>query len=172
MNSNVINQFAVCKSVTDQLQKSKQIDTRKRANDSEELAPLPKRGKKIQDVNVADVEVYDDREFLPEVSPIKNQLALPDFSTNEIIWARIRGHPYWPAKVMRIYGVRLQMLEILWLNDYRRSKINKGQAKKFLKHFEEYAAAFSKHVGLETAAKEGMIYIASMKSNGSMKNLF
>lgn len=99
-------------------------------------------------------------------------MALPEFSTNEIIWARIRGHPYWPAKVVRIYGVRLQMLEILWLNDYRRSKINKGQAKKFLTHFREYAAGFNKHVGLETAAKEGMIYIASMKPIDSMVHLF
>lgn len=85
-------------------------------------------------------------------------VALMDFKVGEVIWAKMRGYPAWPAKIERIYGANHQMVEIFWFNDYRRSKILKAQCSKFHSEFETNSKIFNKHIGLETAAKEAMIY--------------
>lgn len=91
-------------------------------------------------------------------------------TSNELaVWAKISGHPNWPAKVEQIYGCRLQMAEILWFNDYRRSKVYKSQLQRFLPNEEQHSKLFDGHIGLETAAKEAMLYIAS-KMNNSLAN--
>lgn len=90
-----------------------------------------------------------------------NQVALPDFVVGDIVWAKLRRHPFWPARIERIYGIRNQMLEIYWMNDYRRSKIYKSQIQSFLPNFRTHSALFDAHVGLETAAKEAMLYLAN-----------
>lgn len=80
------------------------------------------------------------------ITPKCEELAIvkPDFTKNEIIWAKIRGSHHWPAKIDRIYTTPrgLIMLEIIWYNDYRRSKIHKTQAYKFLENFESFAVKF------------------------------
>lgn len=48
------------------------------------------------------------------------------------------------------------MYEISWYNDYRKSKIYKSQAHKFLNNFEEFSAKFDDIIGLRTAAFEAM----------------
>lgn len=94
-------------------------------------------------------------------STVDNQIALLDFKIGDVVWSKLSGHPIWPSKIERIYGIKHQMLEIVWFNDYRRSKIYKTQAQKFLPNFQKHAHLFDKHIGLETAAKEAMIYIGS-----------
>lgn len=75
-----------------------------------------------------------------------------------MIWAKLKGSPYWPAKIERIYGKSNQMLEIWWFNDYGRSKILESQAQPFLKHYGEHCKLFNQHIGLEAAAKEAVMY--------------
>lgn len=48
------------------------------------------------------------------------------------------------------------MYEIVWCNDYRRSKIHKKQISKFLENFEIYSKSFDDFIGLKTAAFEAM----------------
>lgn len=67
------------------------------------------------------------------------------------------GFPAWPAKVDMIYGIRNQMCQITWFNDYRRSKILLSQCMKFHANFDEMSKLFGKHIGLETAAKEALM---------------
>lgn len=86
-------------------------------------------------------------------------MAIPEFKLKEIVWAKIKGFPHWPATVEKIYGKTNQMAEIFWLNDYRRSKILKTQMFKFVKNFDMYAKDYDKYIGLETAVKEAMILL-------------
>lgn len=87
-----------------------------------------------------------------------NEIAIIDFQVNDIVWVKLKGSPFWPAKIERIYGQRNQMLEVFWFNDYRRSKVNKGQAQPFLRNFRKHAKSFNHHIGLEAAAKEAILY--------------
>lgn len=93
-------------------------------------------------------------------------LMMPEFEVNEIIWAKIKGHCHWPAKIERINITTkgLTTYEVIWYNDYRRSKIHKSQAFKFMKNFEEFAKKFDDVIGLKTAAFEAM-YTYGKRSN-------
>lgn len=90
----------------------------------------------------------------------KNDRALirPEFLMNEIIWAKIRGHSHWPAKINRITPAATGLItyEVVWYNDYRRTKIHRTQAYKFLENFEKFATKYSSVIGLKTAAFEAM----------------
>lgn len=90
-------------------------------------------------------------------------IAKVDFRVGDVVWAKISRYPHWPAKIERIYGVRNRMVELLWINDYRRTKVYKTQLQDFLKNFDSHREMFLKHVGLEAAAKEAMIYIGCMR---------
>lgn len=62
------------------------------------------------------------------------QIVIPDFVQNEIVWAKIKGSSHWPARISRILtssNGRI-MYEVVWFNDYRRSKIGRLQIHKFL----------------------------------------
>lgn len=85
-------------------------------------------------------------------------IAKPDFAIGEVCWARIRGHPFWPAKIERIYGKSNQMVEVWWFNDYRRTRMLKAHLKPFLSNYDELKKTFENHIGLETAVKEAVIY--------------
>lgn len=90
-------------------------------------------------------------------------VAKPDFVVGDIVWAKIRGHPFWPAKIENMYGVKNHMCEILWFNDHRRTKVHKATLKFFLPNFDTHKKEFANHIGLETAAKEAVIYATSTK---------
>lgn len=85
-------------------------------------------------------------------------ISIPDFVLNEIVWAKIRGSAPWPARIDRISLTKngIQVFEIVWYNDYRRSKIYKTQLNKFLENFEKFAPRFDDVIGLRTAAFEAM----------------
>lgn len=103
----------------------------------------------------------DRKDSISENISRTNVVALIDFMPGEVVWAKLRGHPMWPAKIDRIYGTKNQMTEVIWFNDYRRSKLLKSQLCKFHANFDEMSKHFEKHVGLETAAKEALIYVMS-----------
>lgn len=79
------------------------------------------------------------------------------FSTGEVIWAKIRGSPHWPARILQI-GSRLIGVE--WFNDYRTTKLYRSQLYKFYPNFNLFAEKFNTTVGLKAAAQEAMIHIA------------
>lgn len=82
------------------------------------------------------------------------------FRVGQVVWAKLRGFPCWPAKIERIGGEKKQFIEIFWFNDYRRSKVFRSQLFDFHKHFARFAIGFENHIGLETAAKEALIYLS------------
>lgn len=106
-----------------------------------------------------DRNVNSDNLFIAEI----------DFRIGDVIWAKLKGSPYWPAKVERIYGAKNQMMEVLWFNDCRRSKIFKTQGECFLKNFEKNSKFFKTHIGLETAAKEAVMFATNTKYFDQMK---
>lgn len=94
----------------------------------------------------------------------QKQISEIEFKLKDIVWAKIKGFPAWPAIIKEIkYGQRISF-EIEWFNDYRRSTVNKTQMYNFCANFERFSVNFSKHIGVETAAKEALMYMASSKN--------
>lgn len=90
-----------------------------------------------------------------------NQIAKMAFQIDDIVWVKIRGFPTWPARVERFYYGRVLMVDVYWLNDYRRTKVFGSQLQNFHSHFQTYKHTFQDHVGLETAVKEALIHLMS-----------
>lgn len=90
----------------------------------------------------------------------RSQVAVLDFKVGEVIWAKIRGYPGWPARIEQISGEKRLTYRVYWFNDYRTSTVFKSQIFKFHPNFEQYAKEFQSHIGLETAAREALIYLA------------
>lgn len=90
-------------------------------------------------------------------------VSIIDYKINEVVWAKIKGYSFWPGKIKSFPSS--QTAEIVWFNDYRRTKVFKTQMKKFLPHFEECAKKFDDVVGLRCAAQEGLIYFGSTMNN-------
>lgn len=82
-------------------------------------------------------------------------VAKHNFSVGEIVWAKIRGHSHWPAKVLSF--ISNGRAEVLWFNDYRSTKLYCSQLYKFMPNFEIFSMKFDVTVGLKAAAKEAMI---------------
>lgn len=78
----------------------------------------------------------------------------PNFKLNEIIWAKIRGHPAWPAKIVDFPSPKMAL--VVWYNDYRKTKVYRTQLFKFLINFDKFAGDFDKSIGLKTAAREAL----------------
>lgn len=91
-----------------------------------------------------------------------NVVVALDYSLNEVVWGKIRGWPHWPARITSIEGRRF---EIQWFNDYRKSKLFRTQLFKFYKNYDEFSKLFEQKVGLETAAKEAVIFLANAAKN-------
>lgn len=81
-----------------------------------------------------------------------------NFSVGEVVWAKIRGYPHWPARINWLTDRRA---EVVWFNDYRRTKIYKFHLFKFLTHFDQFASKFNDTVGLQAAAQEGLMCLSN-----------
>lgn len=84
-------------------------------------------------------------------------LALIQFKVGDAVWCKLKGHPEWPAKIKDISGKNNQYVTIIWFNDYRSSKVHKGQ----LKPFKHVPAFEPKNIKQATAIKEALFYISS-----------
>lgn len=82
------------------------------------------------------------------------------FRVSEVVWAKIKGSVPWPARIKSFPSNR--MVIVVWLNDYRTTKIYRTQIFKFLTNFDTYAKNFDKTVGLKKAAQEGLMLYGSM----------
>lgn len=125
-----------------------------------EQSNVKKNSKTNKNAEVTNNErtVVPNRRNLEDGILSNSALVRPDFVVNEIIWAKIRGSAHWPAKIERIVSTVAGLIcyEIIWFNDYRRSKIHRTQAYKFLHNFEKFAVKFDQIIGLRTAAFEAM----------------
>lgn len=83
------------------------------------------------------------------------------FKVGEVVWAKLRGFPSWPARIEKIVGDKKQTMEIYWFNDYRKSKVFRSQIFNFHDNYSKFAKEFENHIGLETAAKEALIFLVS-----------
>lgn len=85
-------------------------------------------------------------------------IAVPEYTLRQIVWGRIKGSVPWPANIDRIITTAKRKLtyELLWYNDYRRTKVQRHQVFKFLENVDEFAKNFDSTVGLKTAAFEAM----------------
>lgn len=88
-----------------------------------------------------------------------NVVARIDFAVGDVVWAKFKGFPHWPARITA-FTSKL-MVEVFWFNDYRRTRIYRTQLFTFLPHFEEFSLKFDDHIGLRTAAREAMIYFGN-----------
>lgn len=82
------------------------------------------------------------------------------YSIDEVVWGKIRGWPHWPA---RVTSIEQNKYVVTWFNDYRKSKLFHTQLFKFYPNFESFSNKFSSSIGLETAAKEALLYIGHSK---------
>lgn len=85
----------------------------------------------------------------------ENQIAVIEFRVGEIVWAKIKGFPHWPAVIKSFPSDRMAI--VIWFNDYRKTKIYRTQLFKFLANFETFAKRFDDVIGLKTAAQEGLM---------------
>lgn len=104
-----------------------------------------------------DLPATVEREY-SELIPTESTVATLVYKINEIAWGKIKGWPHWPC---RITGVDGKKYEVVWLKDYRKSKLFHTQLYKFHANFTEFSKKSSTSVGLETAIKEALIIMAS-----------
>lgn len=144
--------------------------TLKRKSDFEKtLIPHPKKQKLSNDKGLPKSEIIpiasnEQSKFEAskrmETQQIPNTtVAVMPFKINEIVWGKIRGWPHWPARITVLEGRRY---EVIWFNDYRKSKLFPSQVFKFTENFEKFAVKFPNSVGLQTAAKEALIFMAHL----------
>lgn len=130
----------------------------------------PAAGKRKNDT---ELEGNDSRSKKPKHANINDgilQLKTPSvlvamgFISNEVVWGRIKGWPVWPAKIKRIEP---KTYEVVWFNDYRTSKLSKNQIYKFHSNFAEFTKNAHSKIGLSTAIKEALMFIASKECRNS-----
>lgn len=92
----------------------------------------------------------------------ENIVSVLEFARGEIVWGKLRGWPHWPAKIKRI---EQKKYEVVWFNDYRKSKLFRSQIYKFCKNFDEFSKKFGKTIGLETAAKEALLSMGNPEND-------
>lgn len=129
---------------------------RKLENDNQE--PAPKRiciNHRTNAIGKQTNSEANSSENAPTTSNNNMVVAKIEFKVGEIVWARIKGFPHWPAKIKSFPSAK--MAEVVWLNDYRKTKLYRTQLFKFLKNYDEFSNRFNDTVGLEKAAKEGLI---------------
>lgn len=98
--------------------------------------------------------------IVPESPKKALELVKIDFRIGEVVWAKIKGFPCWPAKI-KAHHPR-NMATVIWFNDYRTTKVFKSQLFPFLKNFDQFAKQFDNSIGLKTAAQEALMYYGSM----------
>lgn len=92
-----------------------------------------------------------------EIQPNQfNIIAKIEFKIDEVVWAKIKGYPAWPAKIKSFASSK--MVVVIWFNDFRVTKVYKTQLFKFLKNFYKFAKSFDNSIGLKEAAQQALLY--------------
>lgn len=93
------------------------------------------------------------------LKPTQNAVVKIEFRIGEVVWAKIKCFPAWPAKIKS--AVSSKMVLVVWFNDYRVTKVYKTQLFKFLLNFDTFAKNFDNSIGLKTAAREALMYFGN-----------
>lgn len=96
----------------------------------------------------------------PSQKPTVKTIAKFEFKIGEAVWCKLKGSSHWPARIISFDGRRY---DVYWFNDYRQSKVYHSQLFKFEPNIHEFSKKFEKIQGLETAAKEALIYLSQKK---------
>lgn len=117
---------------------------------------------------------FEEKSVEPLVKDEVKEAAIPkifgpivkiEFRIGEVVWAKIKGFVAWPGRIKSFPSNK--MVIVTWLNDYRATKIYRTQMYKFLVYFDTFSNRFHDTVGLETAAREGLILFGQNLYNGS-----
>lgn len=95
-----------------------------------------------------------------ELQPSCTTVSTIEFRIGEVVWAKIKGFPAWPAKIKAVASSK--MVIVVWFNDYRITKVYKTQLFKFLENFDTNAKNFDNSIGLKVAAQEALMYYGSV----------
>lgn len=117
-----------------------------------EIATTPMRSDKVDQLN--SIVIVPTNTAIDKSSETQ-AISTIEFKVGEIVWARIKGFPHWPAKKESFPSRK--MAQVVWYNDFRRTKLYRTQLFKFLKNFDEFAKRFDDTIGLETAAREALM---------------
>lgn len=94
-----------------------------------------------------------------------NTIALMPFVIGEVVWGKIRGWPHWPARIVKIHSPPYTKTpiryEVYWFNDYRTTKLFRSQVYNYNQNYEIYTKKCETTIGLKTATREALMYIAS-----------
>lgn len=133
---------------------------------SHENENVPLKKKKLNDEQIDRSEFPASTALVPlsqQIAPnsmndaqLVDTIALITFKVDEVVWAKIKGHPHWPAKIKCFPNAKMAI--VVWFNDYRTTKVYRTQLHKFLINFDKFAVRFSDSIGLKTAAQEALIY--------------
>jgi len=81
-----------------------------------------------------------------------------EFKKGEVVWGKIRGHPWWPAQVTKIINKRGRSMKhakykCLYINDSTHSELCSNSMKPFREHFKEITKKKIKQKTLKDAIK-------------------
>lgn len=126
---------------------------------------VPKKRKITNDIGLPRTQsISVDRIAIEQVhQEKKNQnsngvISKEQFSVGDVFWGKMRGWCHWPAKIVAIDSKKI---EVVWFNDYRRSKLFRTQLFNFYENSQEFTKKCTSNVGLDTAVKEALIYLGN-----------
>lgn len=116
-----------------------------------------KRQKLNENENLSESTIVNVETKKTKAKKTNNALCI-EYTIGEVVWGKIRGSPDWPAKIVNKID---RKYELLWFNDYRKTMVFYSSLSKFYDNFEKFSKHFETKVGLECAAKEALLYLAS-----------
>ncbi|XP_055326601.1 uncharacterized protein LOC129580316 [Sitodiplosis mosellana] len=136
-----------------------------RVEDNESREESSSKKRKLDDKQIHEAPQQIAQNSIDDPQLVKT-VAQIIFKVDEVVWAKIKGHPHWPARIKCFPSAKMAI--VVWFNDYRTTKIYRTQLHKFLTNFDKFAVRFRDTIGLETAAKEGLIYYGQ-RANAAMQ---
>lgn len=82
----------------------------------------------------------------------------PNFHINELVWAHVRGYPFWPGVIEKITPKGKYLVH--FFGDYSRSELGKSRITNFYEGFNRYSTNFG-NIKLKKAVEEARIFLIS-----------
>lgn len=101
-----------------------------------------------------------------EIHSNQLQIVQPDFSESEIVWAKLRGSPHWPAQVLSFINNKA---EIFWFGDGRKSIVFTTQLFKFNSNLAEFSKKCNSNGKLLVAMNEAVCYLEELARKKSRR---
>lgn len=85
----------------------------------------------------------------------------PSFQVNELVWAHIRGFPYWPGVIENVTNKGKYLVH--FFGDYSRGEISRNNVANFFDGFEHYSS-HGGNLKLQKAINEARIFLLSERT--------